>query len=148
MTFQDFIDRVSTALGAIVIVLITWILLLFATAILARFGGIFVLLICAGIGIFLSTKIIIFARATSSDDLNVQENSGSALFKDEKNRNAMGFLLACIILVAIFRGIFSSYDEISFIILFFIAIIGYLVWFCFRAKNLSRSLLRKDEIKA
>ena len=148
MAFQDFIEGISTALGATVILLIIWILLLFTAAILARFGGIFVLFILAGIGIFLSIKIIPLARATPSESSSAQENSISALFKDEKNRNAIGFLLVCIILGAIFRGIFGHSNEIIFIILFFIAIAGYLVWFYFRVHNWSRSSLEKDKMKA
>ena len=148
MAFQGFIGRVSTALGATVILLITWILLLFTAAILVRFGGIFIFLILVATGIFLSIKIITFTRATQSESSGAQENSRSALFKDEKNRNALGFLLMGIILVAIFAGIFNHSNEIIFISLFFIAIIGYLVWFCFRVKNWSPSSVGKDNMQA
>ena len=148
MAFQGFIERVSTALGATVILLITWILLLFTAAILVRFGGIFIFLILVATGIFLSIKIITFARVTPSESSGAQENSRSALFKDEKNRNAVGFLLVSIMLVAILGGIFGQSNEIVFISLFFIAIAGYLVWFCFRVKNWSPSSLGKDKMQA
>ena len=148
MAFQGFTERVSTALGATIILLITWILVLFTAAVLVRFGGIVIFLVLVGTGIFLSIKIITFARATPSEISGTQGNPHSALFKDEKNRNALGFLLAGIMLVAIFAGIFGQINEIIFISLFFIAIVGYLVWFCFRVKNWSLSSSGKDKMQA